>query len=185
MDVAPAPLGVAVAVDAVVVRGGGIGARAVGPRGRARALVASGAADAVGRVARPDVAPALAEGALVQAVRGTARAVALFAIVLAARVRVAPVEAASATSVQVVARRAAGAEIVRTGVVVTPRGTVGARGDLIADRAGAAASRVVNARVLVAPALAHGVGHASRHSNEKEREAAQKKFSGSSPSFNT
>ena len=59
----------------------------------------------------------------------------------------APVEAASATSVQVVARRAAGAEIVRTGVVVTPRGTVGARGDLIADRAGAAASRVVNARV--------------------------------------
>ena len=59
----------------------------------------------------------------------------------------APVEAASATSVQVVARRAAGAEIVRTGVIVTPRGTVGARGDLIADRAGAAASRVVNARV--------------------------------------
>ena len=110
----------------------------------------------------------------------------------------APVEAASgATIVQVVARRAAFAEIVRTGVIVTPRGTVGLRGDLIADRAGAAASRVVNARVcrasghggkvvggaaggggggakamrtLVAPALAHGVGHASRHSNEKERE---------------
>ena len=57
-DVAPVPLGVAVAVGAAGLRRGGIGARAVGPRGRALARVASGAADAVGRVARPDVAPA-------------------------------------------------------------------------------------------------------------------------------
>ena len=57
-DVAPAPLGVVVAVGAAVEDLGGIVARAVAPRGRARAIVASGAADAVGRVARPDVAPA-------------------------------------------------------------------------------------------------------------------------------
>lgn len=70
----------------------------------------------------------------------------------------APVEAACSTSVQVVARRAAGAETVRTGVVVTPRGTVGARDHGIADRAGAAASRIVSARVCHEHTRASGHG---------------------------
>lgn len=70
----------------------------------------------------------------------------------------APFETACATSVQVVARRAAGAETVRTGVVVTPRGTVGARDHGIADRAGAAASRIVSARVCHEHTRASGHG---------------------------
>jgi hypothetical protein len=116
-----------------------------------------------------------------------------------------PAEAACATRVQVVAGRAAFAEPLRTSIVVTPRGAVGFRGHGHADRASAAVSRVVNARVcrkhthasgqeqwawqreakagsesgerkrgamptLVAPVLAHGVGHASRHSNEQQRD---------------
>ena len=58
-----------------------------------------------------------------------------------------PAEAACATRVQVVAGRAAFAEPLRTSIVVTPRGAVGFRGHGHADRASAAVSRVVNARV--------------------------------------
>jgi len=57
-DVAPIPSRVAVAVGAAGLRGRGGGAGGVRPRGRASARLARGATHAVGRIARPRVAPA-------------------------------------------------------------------------------------------------------------------------------